>query len=370
MRGVRKRSSGFTLIELLVVIAIIAILVALLLPAIQQARESARRSQCQNNLKQLALALHNYHDAFLVFPPGQIVTRWAGDQTTNSGTRFVDPVEAFDSRQNLGLHGVSWMYHILPYIEQKAVYEQWRPDFNVFGNSEIIYELNLQGPWHVSGNAPAQTEIPLFYCPSRRGGMDRRKFSQSYVIDTVSNVKISGAGIVGGGNDYVGCAGSGLLFNRDPNIRSLWDLTTAQLQFYSQQNPTAANNFNTLSGNIGVFYANSATRIGDIGDGTSHTILVSEGERFGNTMKLAPAARTVFQRSSDGWAWGGAATLFSTLEGPNKRQFFEFAGSDHAGLVHAALADGSVRGVSENIGIQVWQRLGNASQGVAPGAGY
>ncbi|MCA9013626.1 MAG: DUF1559 domain-containing protein, partial [Planctomycetaceae bacterium] len=266
-------------------------------------------------------------------------------------------------------HGTSWMYHILPFVEQKAVYDSWRADYNVFGNSEITFETNLNGLWHTTGNAPAQSEIPVYYCPSRRAGIERRKFSQNYVLDSAANQKVTGAGIVGGGNDYVGCAGSGILFNVLPTVRSLYDPTNAQLQNLTTQVPTAANNMNSLNGNIGMFYANSAVRIDDIQDGTSHTILVGEAERF-ETLKIAAAIRTDEQRASDGWAWGGPATLFSTLDGPNKRKSYAFAGSAHDGIVQVALADGSARQVSENIGIQVWQRLGNASQGVAPGAGF
>ncbi len=373
MRTLRGRSSGFTLIELLVVIAIIAILVALLLPAIQQARESARRSQCQNNLKQLALALHNYHDAHLVFPPGQIVTRWAGDLTpTALLPRYVDPFEPMNSLQNLGLHGASWMLHILPFVEQKPVYDVWRQDFNVFGNSEITYDIiAVPSPWRAVGNAPAQTEVPLFYCPTRRGDFDRQKFSQNYTLDSSNlvTVKLS-TGVVGGGNDYAGCGGSGLMFARQ--FRALLDPTGPQLDFLTRSAPTATNNMNALSGNLGMFFANSSVRIADVSDGTSHTILIGEAERFGgDVMKnLAAAARTDFQRASDGWAWGGPSTMFSTLEGPNKRQFWEFSGSSHPGLVQVALVDGSARAISENIGEQVWQRLGNRAQGVAPGGGF
>lgn len=99
MRQLALRRGGFTLVELLVVIAIIGVLVALLLPAVQSAREAARRMSCTNNLRQLSLSLHNFHDVNGTFP------------------KHVSPG---------GVTGVSWLVHVLPYIEQKALYEQFQ----------------------------------------------------------------------------------------------------------------------------------------------------------------------------------------------------------------------------------------------------
>lgn len=370
MRSLRRRSFGFTLIELLVVIAIIAILVALLLPAIQKARESARRSQCQNNLKQIGLALHNYHDSHLVFPPGQIVTSWIGNPTAVTPLLFVNPLEPVSPLVNQGFHGTSWMFHILPHLEQRAVYEAWRQNWNVWNNANLANDLT--GLWRTTGNAPAQTEIPGYYCPSRRSNFTGLTTPNRLNIDTAplapQRLPIP-PGLTGGGNDYAGCAGSGLLFTEDPVNRALWDPSPVQIQNLNNQIPTLANNFNSLNSNIGVFSANSSVRIDDIKDGTSHTILVGEAERF-ETLKIAPALRTHLQRPNDGWAWGGAATLFSTFEAPNKRQHFAYSGSAHDGIVQVALADGSAKGVSEAVSLQVWQRLGNHSQGIAPGAGF
>src|SRR5437660_9575822 len=105
------RRSGFTLIELLVVIAIIAILIGLLVPAVQKVREAAARAQCQNNLKQVGLAIHNYHDSMRAFPPGASADK----------APWKTPTTAPDANW-----GSSWMVHLLAFIEQTAVRGKWQ----------------------------------------------------------------------------------------------------------------------------------------------------------------------------------------------------------------------------------------------------
>src|SRR5579859_6029688 len=160
---VRKSRRGFTLIELLVVIAIIAVLVSLLLPAVQQAREAARRTQCKNNLKQLGLAMHNYHDAYLGFPMGK--------NTTASGlTNF--PAQA----------------RILPYIDQTNLYNQI--NFNV-------------GPTNAANVLAYNTTLPAFRCPTDTDTMQAVIGGRSnYYTNTGTNVINGLPGLTVGSTNY------------------------------------------------------------------------------------------------------------------------------------------------------------------------
>ncbi|MCA8988488.1 MAG: DUF1559 domain-containing protein [Planctomycetaceae bacterium] len=150
---------GFTLIELLVVIAIIAILVALLLPAVQQAREAARRSSCKNNLKQIGLALHNYHDTYRVFPPG-----------------YVHRVGTVGQENKWG-----WGAHILPFIEEAALYDA----LEISNGNNDLDDFDNPG-------LATESVIDTYRCPSdpapdvntRRGTRSTSNYVGNYMVDT------------------------------------------------------------------------------------------------------------------------------------------------------------------------------------------
>lgn len=142
----RSRSSGFTLVELLVVIAIIGILIALLLPAVQAAREAARRSQCTNNLKQIGLALHNYHDTSKTFPPG----RMGGDGSTPPN--WTGPYTQYNQV------GYSGLFCILPFMELQALHDS-------LGGGDIPLFSPISG-WGTGLDEFRSTRPAGFVCPS------------------------------------------------------------------------------------------------------------------------------------------------------------------------------------------------------------
>ncbi len=204
---------GFTLIELLVVIAIIAVLIALLLPAVQQAREAARRSQCRNNLKQIGLALHNYHESFGAFPPGNVHA-------------IVDTT--FDTA---GKAGYGWGAFILPQLEQGAL-------FNQLGvNTKELHVLMKTAALRPLTQIP----VNVFRCPTDIAPdlNDQKIFTNNAYGDTATATA-----------SYAGVHGTRWSWASD------WLL--------SRQDP------------FGIFWPDSKVRIVDITDGTSNTLMVGE----------------------------------------------------------------------------------------------
>ncbi len=217
---------AFTLIELLVVIAIIAILIALLLPAVQQAREAARRTQCRNNLKQIGLALHNYHDIHSMFPIGhqyRKVTEIAGSGTPN-----------FTSRR--GGSGWAWSFYILPQLDQAPLYNRFQADVS-------MADVGPDGTPTGSDNNKllAATVQTWARCPSSTAPSTRN---------------MNGLG-VGGGNGPVA-------------------VTTYKASSGSFHGGPGGWPFNNQARRNGLFHRDSRVKIRDITDGASNTIAIGE----------------------------------------------------------------------------------------------
>jgi len=275
---------AFTLIELLVVIAIIAVLVGLLLPAVQKVREAASRMKCANNLKQIGLALHNYHDPFGKFPPGYIDGNAIASSTPDND---VGP-------------GWGWASFLLPYIEQGNVYNQ----------------INFsQGVGIGSNVAVSQFPLVIFQCPS--DGLQ-----QAFpVYDSTFTTPIA---TVAHGN-YVGCNGWVECFNNAGG---------------GYQGGVGNDGLPGIAGpgGDGLFYRNSKNRIASVTDGLSNTIFV--GERSSNQ---SPSTWTgaVTGGRCPAWMANQPPTPYSLPPGPpyDNADFDEALILSHGNATHLPSAD-------------------------------
>ncbi|MEK6261560.1 MAG: DUF1559 domain-containing protein [Planctomycetota bacterium] len=307
----RTRRRGFTLIELLVVIAIIAVLIALLLPAVQQAREAARRTQCKNNLKQLGLALHNYHDSTLVLPPAHI-----GRCTT----------------PRLNATGLTML---LPYFDQGAMYGQYNSNGSATTYVSTGGAAVTDDPT-TNGNAVlVKTILQAFLCPSDT--------ANPAIAATGSNYGISATNTGRGG------------------AKTNYDFIT-----YGSAYISSCEDWANTPGNVRrMFGDNSRCTLTDVKDGTSNTVMMGE-----TTRDVANGGTNAW--GYRGWVMVGldlAAypinnwTYGATTYPQGKLGSWAYSGSLHTGGAHYLFADGSVRFISENIDTVTRQRLAYMSDG-------
>ena len=348
---------GFTLIELLVVIAIIAVLIALLLPAVQAAREAARRAQCVNNMKQLGLAIHNYHSVNDKFPMG-------------ASSAIYDATMVYNVKQNLSLHAA-----ILPFVEQTQVYNSLNFNWGCEDNNTVLcYLINSTG---------TNAQIRAFVCPSdpNAGIPDHNGTSNT--------------------NNYYGCVGTTTTFSMIGTNAPYANLNVASINM-----PTT-----------GLFAFQASNSLASCIDGSSNTIAFAEAvvgnqnlqprqKRIGLTGVAGlqtfealdisanpanvPAALAVCSAAwsagsapddqrGENWAHGCMCmTLFNTVATPNfggdnwnycsriasgARSDLNNADSFHSGGVNVTMADGSVRFIKTSINLRTWMALGTRANG-------
>jgi prepilin-type N-terminal cleavage/methylation domain-containing protein/prepilin-type processing-associated H-X9-DG protein len=330
---VRSARRGFTLIELLVVIAIIAVLIALLLPAVQKVREAGNRASCANNLKQIGLAAHNYHDVHGTFPPVRIA----------------------------GAEGwASFFVLIMPYMEQGNMYNTW--------NINLKYAQQTV--------AARQAQVKSYYCPSRRGPM-LSVAEDWYVHDatpppnivqtgrTSPEVRFSAAnnppGAVG---DYAACVGDMRGNANNPNTQAWFNTNANGAIIIATPTPNPPNPAPATQA-VASFISN--TRIALVVDGTSSTFLVGE--------KHVPQGMFGRAKVGDGPLYSGSWTCFpgriAGIEDPLARGptditpsggivdgvFARKFGSFHPGVCQFVFCDGSVRAIRNSIDTANLRRL-------------
>jgi prepilin-type N-terminal cleavage/methylation domain-containing protein/prepilin-type processing-associated H-X9-DG protein len=321
-----RRKQGFTLVELLVVIAIIGILIALLLPAIQAARESARRMQCINNLKQIGLACSTHVSEQGHFPVGGWGWRWSGD-----------PDRGFSEQQPGG-----WLYNILPFTELKSVH-----DLGKNGNQR-------------GRTQTAQTIVSIFCCPTRRpANLYPLNLSNTFNnLDDISIIQVVAK------NDYAGNAGDNYSGETrggpDKSPSSDIYATGASYDWLHNRygNPDPDPTTLTINQALGVFYVHGYIKIKDIRVGTAHLYLA--GEKYLNPDHYLDQDSDNDQPWSTGFdidnvRWVNAAPQQDRRGSSNSGIF----GANHPTTFNMLFCDGAVHSISYDISSTAHRSLGN-----------
>ncbi|GAA4420362.1 DUF1559 domain-containing protein [Bremerella cremea] len=314
----RPRHFGFTLVELLVVIAIIGVLIALLLPAVQQAREAARRMSCSNNMRQVGLACHNYHDTFRTLPPGRLL--WNGVDSSGNSKKVV----------------TGFLAMIMPFVEQGNLSDQYKQHF---GFDDIV---NRQA---------VKTQIQSYLCPSAPGSDRQTPLYAGWNVSWTTDVSSLDPDVVGAPTDYQGVRGIHML-----------DSSGAHTDVPGRD--------------VGILRETGATKFAEITDGTSNTLLLFEmagkptnwhngqqqettnAQNYGHGPWSGNNGVMIYNWAADGSA-KGCDDCRAYVNIDNTASPYSF----HPGVMTIMLADGSTRNLAETVEYATFVNLCNRADG-------